>query len=100
MTRLAHNRSLSEIAFKAGVPVSKVKNIIIWGSNLTPDVTHGTIDGKKITNIITDEKYLKEEFIKKINTRDEEINKVKETSSVFDVANSVTTHLKDWFFGQ
>ena len=69
MTRLDHNRSLGEIALKAGVAVSKVKNVIIWGnhsSTMYPDVAHGTIDGKKITDVIADEKYVKEEYIKKI----------------------------------
>lgn len=69
MTRLDHNRSLGEIALKAGVPVSSVKNVIIWGNHsatMYPDVRHGTIDGKKIKEIITDEKYIQEEYIKKI----------------------------------
>ena len=69
MTRLDHNRSLGEIAFKAGVEVSKVKNVIVWGNHsatMYPDVRHGTIDGKKITEVITDDKYIKEDYIKKI----------------------------------
>lgn len=69
MTRLDHNRSLGEIASKTGVPVEKVKNVIVWGnhsSTMYPDVAHGTVDGKKIAEVINDEKYIQEEFIKKI----------------------------------
>ena len=68
MTRLDHNRSLGEIALKADVPVSQVKNVIIWGSHsnsIFPDFTYATIYGNKIIDFI-EEKYLKEEFIKKI----------------------------------
>ena len=69
MTRLDHNRLLGEIALKAGVAVTSVKNVIIWGnhsSTMYPDVEHGTINGKKIKEVIHDEKYFKEELIKKI----------------------------------
>ena len=51
MTRLDHNRALGEISLKSNVPVSKVKNVIIWGNHsatMYPDVRHGTVDGKKI----------------------------------------------------
>lgn len=69
MTRPNHNLSLSEISSKAGVPVNKVKNVIIWGNHshtMYPDTTYTTINGNKIANIITDLNYLQEEFIKKI----------------------------------
>ena len=65
-----------------------------------PDVAHGTIDGKKIMDVIPDEKYIKEEYIKKIQTRGAEIIKVKGTSSVFSAANGAITHLRDWYLGQ
>ena len=103
MTRLDHNRSLGEIAIKAGVSIEKVKNVIVWGNHsatMYPDVAHGTVDGKKIMEVVKDEKYVQEEFIKKIQTRGAEIIKVKGTSSVFSAANGAVTHLRDWYLGQ
>jgi len=51
MTRLDHNRSLSQIAHKAGVHTTAVKNVIVWGNHSStqyPDVNHGTINGTPI----------------------------------------------------
>ena len=49
LTRLDHNRAVSQLAAKAGVKVADVKNMIIWGNHSTtqvPDISHATIDGK------------------------------------------------------
>jgi malate dehydrogenase len=51
LTRLDHNRALSQLSSKAGVPVETVKNAIIWGNHSStqyPDVNHGTISGTPI----------------------------------------------------
>ena len=61
LTRLDHNRSLGEIASKSGVSIDKVKNVIVWGnhsSTMYPDVAHGTVDGKKIMEVVKDKKYV------------------------------------------
>jgi len=102
LTRLDHNRGLAQLAIKAGVQVSQVKNIAIWGNHSTtqyPDVNNGTIDGKPIRDVIKDEKYLNEDFIARVQKRGGEVLEKRKMSSVFSAANAVKDHLKTWFQG-
>jgi len=102
LTRLDHNRSLSQIALKAGVHVSAVKNTIIWGNHSStqyPDVNHGTINGKPIREVIKDEGYLNKDFIERVQKRGAEILAARKLSSVFSAANAIKDHLRDWYLG-
>lgn len=102
LTRLDHNRALSQLALRSGVHVSKVKNAIIWGNHSStqyPDVTHGTIDGKPIREVIKDDEYLNGDFIARVQKRGAEIIAARKGSSVFSAANAVKDHLRDWFLG-
>lgn len=102
LTRLDHNRALAQLAVRAGVQVSQVKNVVIWGNHSTtqyPDVNNATIDGKPIREIIKEDKYLNEEFIARVQKRGGEILEKRKQSSVFSAANAVKDHLKTWFQG-
>lgn len=102
LTRLDHNRAKAQIASKAGVHTSEVKNVIIWGNHSTtqyPDFHNGTVGGKPLLEVISDQEYLKNEFIPRVQKRGGEIIKVRKGSSVFSAANAVKDHLKDWYFG-
>jgi malate dehydrogenase len=102
LTRLDHNRALSQLAIRSGVHVSKVKNAIIWGNHSStqyPDVNHGTIDGKPIREVIKDDVYLNEDFISRVQKRGAEIIAARKGSSVFSAANAVKDHLRDWYLG-
>lgn len=62
-----------------GVPVTDVKNVIIWGNHSSsqyPDVNHGTVKGKPIRKVIQDDSYLNEEFISTVQQRGAAIIKV------------------------
>lgn len=72
MTRLDENRAKAQLAEKAGVPVSKVSNMTIWGNHSStqyPDFENALIDGKKATEVINDEAWFKEEFIPTVQKR-------------------------------
>ncbi len=102
LTRLDHNRALSQLALKANVHVTAVKNAIIWGNHSStqyPDVNHATIQGKPVREVIKDDAYLNKDFIERVQKRGAEIIAAKKTSSVFSAANAVKDHLKDWFLG-
>lgn len=102
LTRLDHNRALTQLANKAGVHSSQVKNVIIWGNHSTtqyPDVNHGNILGKKIREIIRDDAYLNTSFIEKVQKRGGEVLAARKSSSVFSAANATKDHLRDWFNG-
>ncbi|MDR1818542.1 MAG: malate dehydrogenase [Puniceicoccales bacterium] len=106
MTRLDENRAKAQIAAKAGVHVSKVRNVTIFGNHSStqyPDFYNAEIaveqDGevvqKKVTEIITDEAWLKGEFIETVQKRGAAIIKARGLSSAASAANAAveTVHL-------
>jgi malate dehydrogenase len=102
LTRLDHNRAVSQIAMKAGVPNTQVKNVTIWGNHSStqyPDVNHGTIAGKPIREAIHDHKYLNEDFVARVQKRGAEVLAARGGSSVFSAANAVKDHIHTWIFG-
>ena len=102
LTRLDHNRAKAQLAAKAGVAASEVKNVIIWGNHSStqyPDYHHATVGGKPLLEVIPDVEFLKNEFIPRVQKRGAEIIKVRKGSSVFSAANAVKDHLNNWYLG-
>src|SRR5579862_7677816 len=69
MTRLDENRAKSQLAKKAGVDITAVTNMGIWGNHSStqyPDFTQAKISGKPVTEVIKDEAWLKGEFISSV----------------------------------
>jgi malate dehydrogenase len=102
LTRLDHNRALAQLADKAKTDVSKVKNVIIWGNHSStqyPDVTHGTINGKPVKEVIPDEKYLQGEFMTIVQKRGAGIIAARKASSALSAAKAIRDHMRSWFFG-
>jgi malate dehydrogenase len=92
MTKLDENRAKSQLAEKAGVHVSKVSNTIIWGNHSAtqyPDFYNAQISGQPATSVITDEAWLKEEFIKTVQQRGAAIIKARGASSAASAANAI-----------
>lgn len=91
MTRLDENRAKTQLAQKAGVPVSAVTNLAIWGnhsSTMYPDFYNTRISGKPATEVIQDEAWLKGEFISIIQQRGAAIIKARGLSSAASAANA------------
>jgi malate dehydrogenase len=91
MTRLDENRAKSQLAQKAGVHVSKVTNLCIWGNHSAtqyPDFTNAKIDGKPATEVINDHEWLKGEFIATVQQRGAAIIKARGLSSAASAANA------------
>ena len=102
LTRLDHNRALGQVAQKAGVPVSDVKNCIIWGNHSStqyPDVNHGVVNGKLIREAIGDDAYLNGEFVTTVQQRGAAIIAARKLSSALSAASSVCDHVRDWIAG-
>src|SRR5690554_3698732 len=100
MTRLDENRAKSQLATKAGVPVSAVKNMGIWGNHsntMYPDFFNATINGKPATEVISDQEWLKGEFISTVQQRGAAIIKARGSSSAASAANALIDHVRDWF---
>eukprot|EP00878_Enallax_costatus_P007499 GHUV01007854.1.p1 GENE.GHUV01007854.1~~GHUV01007854.1.p1 ORF type:complete len:181 (-),score=47.32 GHUV01007854.1:1792-2334(-) len=81
MTRLDHNRALAQVAQRAGVHVTQVKNVIIWGNHSStqyPDVNHGTVEGKPIKEVLKDSsEWLDNEFVDVVQQRGAAVIKVR-----------------------
>jgi malate dehydrogenase len=91
MTRLDENRAKSQLAQKAGVHQSKVTNLCIWGNHSAtqyPDFTHAKIDGRPVTEVITDSEWLMTDFISTVQQRGAAVIKARGLSSAASAANA------------
>ena len=101
LSRLDHNRAISQIATETNSRPEDVKGIIIFGNHSTtqyPCLKHITVKGQNISEL-ADENWLKNVFIPKVQKRGGEILEVRGGSSVFSAANAVVDHLRDWYEG-
>ncbi len=92
MTRLDENRAKSQLAKKAGVDITAVSNVAVWGNHSAtqfPDFVHAKINGKPATEVIKDEAWLKGEFISSVQQRGAAIIKARGASSAASAANAV-----------
>ncbi len=101
MTRLDHNRALSQLAQKTGTPVDQIENLTIWGNHSAtqyPDVFHATVAGRPATELV-DEAWLKDEFIPTVAKRGAAIIDARGASSAASAANAAIDHVYDWVNG-
>ena len=92
MTRLDENRSRAQLAQKAGVEITRVTNMTIWGNHSStqyPDFYNAKIDHRPASEVIADEKWLKEDFIATVQQRGAAIIKARGLSSAASAANAV-----------
>ena len=97
MTMLDQNRAASQLANKAGVPVSAVSSVGIWGNHSAtqyPDFYHAKINGKPVTEVITDEAWLQGEFISTVQKRGAAVIAARGASSAASAANAVLDTVK------
>ncbi|MBF0614739.1 MAG: malate dehydrogenase [Magnetococcales bacterium] len=109
MMRLDYNRAKTMLAKKAGVPVTAVTNLAIWGNhsnNQYPDFENARIHGQPLTNVITDQNWLQETFVPDVQTRGAVVIKARGSSSAASGAIAALDHLLslrqptpegDWF---
>lgn len=98
MTMLDQNRAVTQLAQKAGVDVKDVKNLAIWGNHsptMYPDFYNATIQGKKVTDVIKDETWLKTTFCETVGKRGAAIIKARGLSSAASAANAVVDTVKN-----
>lgn len=102
LTRLDQTRAEHQIAAKAGVPVSEVANIIIWGNHspsMYADITKATISGKWAKDVVTDTAWLKDIFVPTVGKRGGAIIEARGASSAASAASAAIAHTKDWALG-
>src|SRR6266576_3813375 len=92
MTRLDENRARAQLAHKAGVEITRVINMTIWGNHSAtqyPDFYNAKIDNRPANEVIGDEKWLKEEFISSVQQRGAAVIKARGLSSAGSAANAI-----------
>ena len=109
MTRLDQNRAASQLAMKAGVPVSQVTRVAIWGNHSDtqyPDYKHALIDGQPATKVISDASWFTDTFIPTVAKRGAAVIKARGASSAASAANAAIDSVRsvctptpsgDWF---
>lgn len=102
MTRLDHNRAISQLATKAGVPITEVKRVAIWGNHSStqyPDANHATIGDAPATEVIGDEEWIRKEFIPTVQQRGAAVIEARGQSSAASAANAAINHVQSWYRG-
>ncbi|HEY3684974.1 MAG TPA: malate dehydrogenase [Streptosporangiaceae bacterium] len=102
MTRLDHNRALTQVAKKAGVTVSDITKLTIWGNHSAtqyPDIFHAEINGANAAAAINDQAWLENDFIPTVAKRGAAIIEARGASSAASAANAAIDHVHTWFTG-
>jgi len=101
MTRLDHNRAMSQIAEKAGKSINDVKNMTIWGNHSAtqyPDLHHAKVDGQLAIDMV-DQAWYEQDFIPTVQQRGAAIIKARGASSAASAANAAIAHMRTWVQG-
>ena len=101
MTRLDHNRAMSQIAEKAGKTINDVKQMTIWGNHSAtqyPDLNHSLVDGETAIDLV-DQQWYEDQFIPTVQQRGAAIIKARGASSAASAANAAIAHMNSWALG-
>ena len=101
MTRLDHNRALSQLAEKTGTHTTDVRRLTIWGNHSStqyPDLSHATVGGKPAKSLV-DQKWIEETFIPVVQQRGAAIIKARGASSAASAASAAIDHVYTWIKG-
>ncbi|WP_052848712.1 malate dehydrogenase [Streptomyces avicenniae] len=102
MTRLDHNRALTQLAKRTGVTVDEIRRLTIWGNHSAtqyPDIFHAEVAGRNAAEAVNDEKWLAEEFIPTVAKRGAAIIEARGASSAASAANAAIDHVHTWVNG-
>ena len=102
MTRLDHNRAVTQIAQKLGQPVSAVKKMSIWGNHSAtqyPDLFHCEVGGKNAYQAVNDHAWVEGTFIPTVAKRGAAIIEARGLSSAASAANAAVDHVRSWHLG-
>ena len=97
MTRLDQNRAQTQLAQKAGVPVTAVEDIIIFGNHsptMFADFTNARINGKPAREVIGDDAWLENDFLPTVGKRGAAIIEARGLSSAASAANAAIDHVR------
>ena len=102
MTRLDHNRALTQLATKVGKSVTDIKKMTIWGNHSStqyPDLFHCEVNGQNAAGLINDQTWIENDFIPTVAKRGAAIIKARGLSSAASAANAAIDHMNSWALG-
>jgi malate dehydrogenase len=102
LTRLDHNRAMSQLAAKTGAPVTDIKKVTIWGNHSAtqyPDIFHAEIAGKNAAEVVNDQAWIADTFIPTVAKRGAAIIDARGASSAASAASATCDAARDWLNG-
>lgn len=102
MTRLDHNRAVSQLAAKTGAKVGDIARLTIWGNHSAtqyPDLSHATVAGRPALEVVGDDTWVRETFIPTVAKRGAAIIEARGASSAASAANAAIDHVYTWVHG-
>ena len=101
MTRLDHNRAISQIASQTGSPAMSIRRVIIWGNHSAtqyPDIHHATVAGQPAIDLV-DSDWMKSTFIPTVQKRGAEVIAARGLSSAASAGSAAIDHIRTWVTG-
>ncbi|HET7431967.1 MAG TPA: malate dehydrogenase [Nocardioides sp.] len=102
LTRLDHNRAISQLAAKTGAPVTDIKKMTIWGNHSAtqyPDLFHAEVGGRNAAEAVGDQDWLENTFIPTVAKRGAAIIEARGSSSAASAASATIDAARDWLHG-
>ena len=102
LTRLDHNRAISQLAKKTGAAVTDIKKVTIWGNHSAtqyPDIFHAEVGGKNAAEVVNDQAWIENDFIPTVAKRGAAIIDARGASSAASAASATTDAARDWLLG-
>src|ERR671926_859950 len=102
LTRLDHNRALSQLAAKTGSSVTDIKKLTIWGNHSAtqyPDIFHAEVGGRNAAEVVDDQAWIENDFIPTVAKRGAAIIDARGASSAASAASATIDAARDWLQG-
>ncbi|MEB3068805.1 malate dehydrogenase [[Mycobacterium] vasticus] len=102
LTRLDHNRAISQLSKKTGAAVTDIKKVTIWGNHSAsqyPDIFHAEVGGKNAAEVVNDEAWIENDFIPTVAKRGAAIIDARGASSAASAASATVNAARDWLQG-
>lgn len=102
LTRLDHNRALSQLARKTGSTVGDIRKMTIWGNHSAtqyPDIFHAEINGRNAAGVVDDQNWIENDFIPTVAQRGSAIIEARGASSAASAASATIDAARAWLHG-
>jgi malate dehydrogenase len=102
MTRLDHNRAIAQLAKKAGVAVSEITNMGVWGNHspsMFPDLFNAKVSGSSAAEVVDDHDWYENDFLPTVGKRGAAIIDARGASSAASATNTAIDHMHKWVNG-